>query len=157
MLILTAFNPSDGDHFHGVHFRNVVTQHVFNPVLECCRRRWTPCTGSAHVQENRLLYIKKFAEVTPLIHQVLPTQLPDAGFYLWARIPAEAGIGEDTDFTKNLFAATGVTVLPGSFLARETEQGNPGKGYIRIALVDTLDLCVEAAQRIVRFSSPYLS
>lgn len=111
----------------------------------------------AHVQENRLLYRKKFAEVTPLIHQVLPTQLPDAGFYLWARIPAEAGIGEDTDFTKNLFAATGVTVLPGSFLARETEQGNPGKGYIRIALVDTLDLCVEAAQRIVRFSSPYLS
>ncbi len=114
-------------------------------------------SDEAHVEENRALYREKFARVTPLIQQVLETALPDAGFYLWARIPENSGVTDDIAYAKNLFAATGVTVLPGSFLARETEQGNPGKNHIRIALVDTVDLCVEAAHRIVEFSSPYLS
>ena len=44
---------------------------------------------------------------------------------------------------------TGVLVLPGRFFARETANGNPGKGFVRIALVDELDKCVEAARRII--------
>jgi N-succinyldiaminopimelate aminotransferase len=102
----------------------------------------------AHVAENRALYQTKFEQVTPLIASVLPCTLPDAAFYLWAQVPD----GDDEAFARDLFAATGVTVLPGRYLARTTPDGaNPGAGYVRIALVDTVELCLQAAQRIVQF------
>ena len=41
-----------------------------------------------------------------------------------------------------------MTVLPGSYLARDTESGNPGANRIRMALVASLEECVEAAHRI---------
>jgi N-succinyldiaminopimelate aminotransferase len=71
---------------------------------------------------------------------------PDAGFYLWAGTPIP-----DTDFACGLQAAYNVTVLPGSFLARESRHGNPGAGLVRIALVADMDECVEAARRIADF------
>jgi N-succinyldiaminopimelate aminotransferase len=72
--------------------------------------------------------------------------LPDAGFYLWAKVP-----GSDTDFARDLLATYNVTVLPGSYLARDTADGNPGAGRIRMALVAQTAECLEAAQRIVQF------
>jgi N-succinyldiaminopimelate aminotransferase len=45
-----------------------------------------------------------------------------------------------------------VTVLPGSYLARAVDGTNPGAGRVRISLVATIDECVEAAQRIARFT-----
>ncbi len=99
-----------------------------------------------HVVDNRALYRDKFAQVTPLLSKVLEVALPDAGFYLWAKIK-----GNDTDFTRELFALYNVTVLPGSFLAREVHGHNPGEGRIRMALVAQTDECLEAAQRIVQF------
>ncbi len=99
-----------------------------------------------HVVENRALYRAKFAEVTPLLAPVLDVGLPDAGFYLWA------GVGEsDTAFARDLLAQYNVTVLPGSYLARETAGDNPGANRIRMALVANTAECVEAAQRIVQF------
>ncbi len=44
-----------------------------------------------------------------------------------------------------------MTVLPGSYLARDTGDGNPGRGRVRVSLVASVDDCVEAAERIVRF------
>ena len=44
-----------------------------------------------------------------------------------------------------------MTVLPGSYLARDTDAGNPGRGRVRISLVATVPECVEAAQRIRDF------
>src|SRR5205814_808175 len=99
-----------------------------------------------HVVENRQLYREKFAQVTPMLAQVLDVKLPDAGFYLWAG----AG-GDDTKFARELYAQYNVTVLPGSYLARETGGVNPGAGRIRMALVAETAECVEAAQRIVQF------
>jgi N-succinyldiaminopimelate aminotransferase len=99
-----------------------------------------------HVAENRALYRKKFAEVTPLLAGVLDVRLPDAGFYLWAGVP-----GSDTEFARDLLAQYNVTVLPGSFLARADGGTNPGAGRIRMALVADTAECVEAAQRIVQF------
>jgi N-succinyldiaminopimelate aminotransferase len=72
---------------------------------------------------------------------------PDAAFYLWAKIPD----GDDTEFARELYRQQHVTVLPGSFLAREAKGVNPGRGFIRIALVDGLEPCVEAARRIADF------
>lgn len=99
-----------------------------------------------HVAENRALYRRKFAEVTPLLAQVLDVQLPDAGFYLWAGVG-----GSDTEFARDLLAQYNVTVLPGSYLAREAGGRNPGAGRIRMALVADTAECLEAAQRIVKF------
>lgn len=101
----------------------------------------------AHVDENRAKYQSKFRALVPMLAPVLEAPTPDAGFYLWARVPG----GDDERFARELFAATHVTVLPGQYLAREAHGLNPGRGYVRIALVPELDECLEAAGRIVDF------
>jgi len=100
----------------------------------------------AHVRENRRLYREKFDAVTPLISHHLVTARPDAGFYLWARTPIA-----DTEFALGLQREYNVTVLPGSYLARESGGTNPGENYVRIALVAPLQECLEAARRIEAF------
>ena len=101
----------------------------------------------AHVVANRDMYRQKFAAVTPLLAKVLDVKLPDAGFYLWASVPG----GDDQAFARDLLAQYNVTVLPGSFLARESQGFNPGAGRIRMALVAETQECMQAAQRIVEF------
>ncbi len=100
-----------------------------------------------HVQANRALYREKFAQITPLLSEVLEVALPDAGFYLWAGVPG----GDDEAFAVDLLAQYNVTVLPGRYLAREVHGVNPGQGRIRMALVAQPQECLEAAQRIVQF------
>ncbi|WOP14299.1 succinyldiaminopimelate transaminase [Ottowia sp. SB7-C50] len=101
----------------------------------------------AHVEDNRRQYREKFAAVTPLLAQVMDVRLPDASFYLWAGVPA-AWNCDDAAFARALYAQYNVTVLPGSYLARETEGVNPGRGRVRMALVAETSECVEAAERI---------
>ncbi len=104
----------------------------------------------AHVVDNRNLYRTKFAQVTPVLAEVLDVKLPDASFYLWAGVPA-GWQGDDAAFAKALYATEHVTVLPGSYLAREFNGSNPGQGRIRMALVAETAECLEAAERIARF------
>ena len=104
----------------------------------------------AHVAENRRQYREKFAVITPMLKPWLDVDLPDAGFYLWANV-TRLGVS-DTEFARRLQAEYNVTVLPGSFLAREAHGINPGAGFVRIALVADLAECVEAANRIVAFA-----
>ena len=99
----------------------------------------------AHVRDNRARYREKFDAVVPLLAPALPAQRPDAGFYLWARVPG----GDDERFARDLFAAAHVTVLPGRYLARDAHGENPGRGHVRIALVPGLEECADAARRIV--------
>ena len=104
----------------------------------------------AHVVENRNLYRTKFAQVTPVLADVMDVKLPDASFYLWAGVPAVWN-HSDTDFARELYAAEHVTVLPGSYIAREAHGSNPGQGRVRMALVAETAECLEAAHRIARF------
>jgi len=106
----------------------------------------------AHVEANRAQYRAKFAQVTPLLADVLDVKLPDAGFYLWAGVPAHAHGGDDIAFSLGLLAQYNVAVLPGSLLAREAHGVNPGAGRIRMALVAEAPECLEAAQRIVAYT-----
>ena len=105
----------------------------------------------AHVIANRAMYREKFAAVTPMLAEVMEVRLPDAGFYLWAAVPEKHGERDDQAFARELLSQYNVTVLPGSYLAREAHGFNPGAGRIRMALVAETDECVQAAQRIVQF------
>jgi N-succinyldiaminopimelate aminotransferase len=102
-----------------------------------------------HVVANRLMYREKFDSVTPLLAQSLEVNRPEAGFYLWARVPG----GDDQAFCQQLLAQYNVLVLPGSFLAREQQGVNPGSGFVRLALVDSHEQCLEAARRITQLVS----
>jgi N-succinyldiaminopimelate aminotransferase len=102
-----------------------------------------------HVADNRAKYREKFNLITPLLKQVMDVELPDAGFYLWADV-SRTGLS-DTDFARRLYAEYNVTVLPGSYLARDANGINPGQDRIRMALVAEVDEGLEAAQRIVQF------
>ncbi len=103
----------------------------------------------SHVRANRAQYREKFDAVLPMLEAgtggSFATARPDAGFYLWARVPG----GDDEAFTRELFARGHVSVLPGRYLARDAHGLNPGAGYVRIALVPPKSDCVEAARRIV--------
>jgi len=107
-------------------------------------------SDEAHVRENRVLYREKFAQMVPLLAPVLDIYPPDAGFYLWAGIPAAMGLS-DTEFARALYAACAVTVLPGSYLGRTIDGHNPGAQRLRLALVAESAECLEAARRIVAF------
>lgn len=98
----------------------------------------------AHVVENRRLYDEKFKAVTPMLQSAMETAIPDGAFYLWARVS-----GSDTEFARRLYQERNVTVLPGSYLAREAHGVNPGLNFVRLALVASLEECREAAQRIL--------
>ena len=105
----------------------------------------------AHVVANRAAYARKFRELTPLLAKHLPVTLPQAAFYWWLPIPASYN-SDDERFTRDLFAATGITVIPGTYLSRTGTGGvNPGKGYMRIALVSDYDECHEAVLRLADF------
>jgi len=97
----------------------------------------------AHVIENRRFYAEKFDKVTPILRSVLDVEMPDAAFYLWARTPMA-----DTEFALKLYRDFNVTVLPGSYLAREAHGVNPGRNFVRLALVASLEECLEAANCI---------
>lgn len=96
-----------------------------------------------HVLENRDQYRRKFDAVIEILSPVMDVQQPDASFYLWAKTPID-----DDKFAQGLFEQQNLTVLPGRYLSRETDGVLPGAGYVRMALVATLEECVEGAKRI---------
>ena len=104
----------------------------------------------AHVIDNRQRYAAKFGYAQPRIAQVLTAELPDAAFYLWARVPGSAAastVASDTEYAASLYAEQNVMVLPGSFLGREDRGQNPGAGYVRLALVaDAADIATATAR-----------
>lgn len=114
------------------------------PVQQASIAAWQ---DEQHVRKNRDLYREKFTAVSEILHGVLQFNVPSAGFYLWPETPIN-----DISFAQELYAQQNLTVLPGSFIARKTDMGNPGENRIRLALVPELKDCIEAARRIERFT-----
>ena len=108
----------------------------------------------AHVVEGRRLYREKFATFFDKVNPVLPLTMPEAAFYFWVNVasPGNPQAGDDTAFAKDLFAAANVTVLPGSYVGRDANGPNPGRGFVRMALVSTLEDAAEAAERVAAFA-----
>ena len=114
------------------------------PIQHASIAAWS---DEAHVLENRELYRQKFQRVIALLQDVLPVSQPDAGFYLWPKLPIS-----DEQFTRDLYAQQNITVLPGRYLSRTAHNENPGEGYVRMALVAEQAQCEQAALRIREFA-----
>jgi N-succinyldiaminopimelate aminotransferase len=67
---------------------------------------------------------------------------PEGGFFLWLKVD------DDVDFVQRLMAEKAVRALPGSFMAVAADAGNPGSGYVRLALVHDADRTNTAIRRI---------
>ena len=107
-------------------------------------------SDNQHVVENRQLYRHKYDVLCPMLDEHFDYQMPDAGFYLWLNTHSD-----DIDFATTLYRDQHLTVLPGSLLSRDTEQCNPGKGFIRLALVNPLDECQQAIERLIQHAQRY--
>ena len=127
-------------------FRLYRTYHGCAVPLPVQRASIPAWQDEAHVTESRRMYQQKFDAVLPILDGVLPVKRPPAAFYLWARTPID-----DEKFARDLFATRNVTVLPGRYLSRSTEAGDPGTNRVRVSLVATTEECLEAAERIRQF------
>ena len=96
----------------------------------------------AHVEQNRQQYRAKFDLFQAELGHLLPLQKPDAGFYYWLKVD------NDETFAKLLMQKAHIKVLPGRYLSRDTEHGNPGEGHVRMALVANLAQCEEVVKRL---------
>lgn len=100
------------------------------PLQAVSQRAWE---DEAHVEASRALYHQKFADAAEIFGPVQGFALPQGGFYLWL------AVGDGEDAALRLWRETGVRVLPGAYLSREVGGENPGKDYIRVALVAPRD------------------
>lgn len=97
----------------------------------------------SHVIENRALYNEKFNAVASELKGLIPIKIPQASFYLWPNLQRD-----DEQVAKQWLEKANLRVLPGQYLSRESEGKNPGYGHVRIALVATLDECLDATKRL---------
>lgn len=105
-----------------------------------------------HVVQNRALYKEKFALWMAELGELLELRMPDAGFYFWIKVPDRFN-GDDEVFVKALYEQVNIYALAGSYLSREVNGHNPGKGYVRMALVASVAESREAISRIRKLLS----
>jgi len=98
---------------------------------------------SAHVEKNRKDYDKKYEVAISALQDVPKISRPSGGFYFWLEVPCD-----DRVFAKKLYEESNVIVLPGSYLAVENKKVNPGKGFVRIAVVHDIEIIEEALSAI---------
>ena len=128
------------------HFLQYRTYHGCAMSLSIQAASVAAWADEEHVNVNRKLYAKKFAAVLDIFNDDLPCERPDAGFYLWPKLPID-----DKEFAKSLYIEKNVLTLPGSYLAHTVAGNNPGQNRVRLALVATEQECVQAATRITEF------
>jgi N-succinyldiaminopimelate aminotransferase len=101
----------------------------------------------AHVEANRRLYSRKFDLADQVIGNRYGYRRPAGGFFLWLDVSAQGG---DEAATVHLWREAGLRVVPGRYLAQpQADGGNPGEGFIRVAMVHDHDTTAEALHRLV--------
>jgi aspartate/methionine/tyrosine aminotransferase len=101
----------------------------------------------AHVDSNRRLYTEKFDLADQIIGDRYGYRRPAGGFFLWLDVSAHGG---DEAVALRLWREAGLRVVPGRYLARDQDDGsNPGRGYIRVAMVPDRATTAEALHRLV--------
>ncbi|MEQ8897571.1 MAG: aminotransferase class I/II-fold pyridoxal phosphate-dependent enzyme [Roseovarius sp.] len=109
------------------------------PLQRAAEKLWADET---HVDENRALYQEKYALADQIMHRIPGYHPPEAGFFLW--LP----VADGEEAALRLWKKTGVRVLPGAYLSRDTDAGNPGKTYIRAAMVAPKDEMADGLTRL---------
>jgi aspartate/methionine/tyrosine aminotransferase len=100
-----------------------------------------------HVEENRRLYSQKFDLADQIIGDRYGYRRPAGGFFLWLDVSAQGG---DEVAALRLWREAGLRVVPGRYLARDQADGsNPGRGYIRVAMVQDQETTAQALHRLV--------
>lgn len=97
-----------------------------------------------HAEDIRQHYDKSFAIAKKYLPQIQGDNEPKGGFFLWLRVR------DDVAFARRAFQEQALRVMPGRFMAIETADGNPGKGYVRVALVHDHAIIEEAMQRVAQ-------
>lgn len=110
--------------------RNYAGAPLPMPLQRVAERAWSDET---HVEQSRALYAEKYRIADEVLGDVPGYLAPQAGFFLWLPVPD----GEAA--AVKLWRETGVRVLPGAYLSRDTPAGNPGQGYVRAAMVAPAD------------------
>ena len=112
------------------------------PLLAASTALWQ---DEVHVEHNRSLYRQKFDRADQILDGRLDYSRPAGGFYLWLNV----GNGEEA--TRRLWTETGVRVIPGKYLSNSGPKNvSPGDAYIRIALVQKLNIVGDALTRLVQ-------
>ena len=109
------------------------------PLQAAAARLWA---DEAHVEDNRARYRRKYALADHVLAGVPGYRPPDAGFFLW--LPVEDGEAA----ALRLWRGAGIRALPGAYLGREAAGGNPGRGWLRVALVADEDSLATALTRL---------
>lgn len=142
----SGFVAGDGGILRGYYdYRTYEGCALPNHVQRVSTAAWQ---DEVHVVENRAAYRRKFASLTPILRGVLEFPEPHGAFYHWISTP-----GDDEAFARELYAARNITILPGTYLARDAHGVNPGKGHARIAWVAPEQDCIRAARTIADWVS----
>ena len=137
-----------GDRLLIEKFRLYRTYHgsaMSPPVQAASTKAWQ---DEEHVIASRNLYREKFRIVAEILGPTTAIRLPEGGFFLWLRTGMD-----DQHFARELYRQYNLTVLPGSYLSRLAHGVDPGRGYVRIALVGSIEESTEAAHRLKDFIS----
>ncbi len=122
--------------------RNIAAPQVPLPLLAASTLAWA---DDAHAADNRILYQHKIDMAERILGNRFGFYRPAGGFFLWLDV-------EDGEAaTRRLWTEAGVKVLPGAYLARDDESvvgGNPGRAFIRVALVEAENVMEEALKRM---------
>ena len=122
-------------------FRNVAGPQLPLPLAAVSTAAWS---DEAHVIANRALYREKFEAAQAKLGNRFGFCVPAGSFFLWLEV------GDGAAAATTLWRDGGVRVLPGEYLARDTALGNPGKSFIRVALVNDIATTREALDRLAR-------
>lgn len=120
-------------------FRNIAAPQSPLPVLAAAAAAWN---DDAHAAENRALYQKKIDAAERILGNRFGFYRPAGGFFLWL------DVGDGEAAARQIWEKGGVKVLPGKYLSRDDETGNPGEAYIRVALVHPQDTTEDGLKRL---------
>ncbi|MEZ5840364.1 MAG: aminotransferase class I/II-fold pyridoxal phosphate-dependent enzyme [Hyphomicrobiales bacterium] len=127
-----------------VKLRNMAAPQVPIPVQSVAVAAYR---DERHVAHNRRLYNSKYDVADELLAGRFDYRRPDGGFFLWLDVSAEGG-GEEV--ARRLWREAGLKTIPGSYLSAADASGhNPGTPYLRLALVDDLQITTTALKRLV--------
>ena len=141
-----GFVAGDADFIIGLSaLRNVCGPQTPEPVQ---RAAMSLLADESHVEANRALYGQKMKLAAQALQNFPGFRRPEGGFCLWLDVST---LASDEDFTRQLWQSEGIKVLPGSYLSETVDGINPGVGFVRIALVASLEETEEAMTRLSSF------